>query len=558
DQLDRTQNGEWQLQMLVSDIDDRWSEHSFQQISQAEAIYTFTPPLVTEALAEETEYLFELDDEALALLAQRILEGDDNFGRRVSFRLVGPTTGRNNLFAWDSGFGPASHGDAPELFVSVGPAPAETPLPYYVVVTSTPTPDNVVTAAAISIKMTTDAQEYGTATPPPSNWITPFAVTATPIPANDATAAAMSQIATAVALTTGEPPAIVTATPTPPYVIVTSTPTPLNMATAAIQALQNSLATALPENWVTPVVVTITPTPANSATVEYYRAAALTTGTPTPAPANLQTATATSVAVAVAPLAEPTATATPSPTPQAIPESLVGKVIFLSDREGATDEERARADRLGVKPEVIPAPYVLDPATGDLSRLTDIWPYQVATARDAWSADEQFQTYVKQLLWTNVRTAGGNVATEVFAVHYYDFTYNVEKAVTNFGSGIAYDPVWSPVSNEIALVATESGNDEIWRINYDGSEPTQLTKNSWEWDKHPTWSPDGQQIVFFSNRTGNNQIWIMNKDGSDQRLLMTANPYNDFDPVWVKTVKPAPPQERLPDWRFVKPEGESP
>lgn len=556
DQLDRAQNSEWQLQMLSSAIDDRWSEHTYQQISQAEAIYSFKPALVTEALYEETEYNFELEAEALALLEQRILEGGDNFGRVVSFRLVGPTTGPDNLFAWDTGYGPASQGDAPALFLSVGPPPAETPLPYYVVVTSTPTPENVVTAAAFSVEMTAQAKRNGTATPLPPNWITPFAVTATPAPGNKATAAAMSEVATAIALTTGEPPAIVTATSTPPYVIITSTPTAQNIATAVVQALQNSLATPLPPNWVTPVVVTITPTPENDATVEYYKAVALTTGTPTPMPANVQTATATPVSVAVDPLAEPTATVTPSPTPQAIPASLMGKVIFLSDREGATEEERARADRLGVKPEVIPVPYVFDPATGELSRLTDIWPYQVVTAREGWSADEKFQTYVKQLLWTNVQTPKGNVATEVYAVHYYDFTYNVEKVVTNFGTGIAYDPVWSPVNNEIALVATESGNDEIWRINYDGSELQQLTKNSWEWDKHPTWSPDGQQIVFYSNRTGNNQIWMMNRDGSNQRLLMEANPYNDFDPVWVKNLEPAPALDRLPDWRFVKPDGQ--
>ncbi|MCB0207766.1 MAG: PD40 domain-containing protein [Anaerolineae bacterium] len=565
DQLDQAQNGEWQLQMLASEIDDRWSDHHYQQIANSQVIYTFEPLLYTEMLAEETDYHFEFDAQALAFLEQRILQGGDNFGRKISFRLVGPTKGEDNLFAWDSGYGPASKGKGPELFLSIGPPPAETPLPYYVVITSTPTPQNIVTAAAISVKMTAQAEKEGTATPLPPNWITPFAVTATPPPENAATAQTMHDIATAIALTTGEPPALVLATATPTFVIVTSTPTAETIETAVAVALrttneaaQYGTATPLPENWVTPAVVTVTPTPENDATVQYHKAVALTTGTPTPMPANVQTATATPVLVAMDPLAVPTATATPSPTPQTIPPALLGKIIFLSDREGATEEERARADRLGVKPEVIPAAYVLDPETGEFSRLTDIWPYQVVTAREGWSANETYQTYVKQLLWTNVKTPSGNKATEVFAVHYYDYEYNVERAVTNFGTGIAYDPVWSPVSNEIALVATESGNDEIWRINHDGTDPVQLTKNSWEWDKHPTWSPDGQQIVFYSNRTGNNQIWIMNKDGSDQRLLMAPNPYNDFDPVWVKSLIPAPALERQPDWRFVKPEGEAP
>ncbi|MCB0194097.1 MAG: PD40 domain-containing protein [Anaerolineae bacterium] len=561
DQLDQTQSAEWQLHVLAPEIDDRWSEHGYRQIANSAVVYTFTPTLHTENLAEKSDYHFEFDQEALALLEQRILEGDNNFGRKISFRLEGPNSGSDNLFAWDSGFGPASKGNGPEFFISVGPPPEATPKPYYVVITSTPTPENVVTAAAISVDMTAQAQQNGTATPLPVNWITPFAVTATPPPANASTAEASHTFATAVALTTGEPPALVLATPTPTYVIVTSTPTAETIETAMAQALaitgeaaRFGPATPLPENWVTPAVVTITPTPENDATVQYHRAVALTTGTPTPMPANVQTATATPIMVATDILAVQTATATPSPTPQSIPSALLGKVIFLSDREGATEEERARADRLGVEPEVIPVPYVFDPETGEFSRLTDIWPYDVVTKREGWSPNETYETYVKQLLWTNT----DNKPTEVFAVHYYDYEYNVERAVTNFGSGIAYDPVWSPVSNEIALVATESGNDEIWRINHDGNDPVQLTKNSWEWDKHPTWSPDGQQIVFYSNRTGNNQIWIMNKDGSNQRLLMASNPYNDFDPVWVKTLDPAPPLQRQPDWRFIKPEGEPP
>ncbi|PJF33617.1 MAG: hypothetical protein CUN57_01675, partial [Phototrophicales bacterium] len=80
----------------------------------------------------------------------------------------------------------------------------------------------------------------------------------------------------------------------------------------------------------------------------------------------------------------------------------------------------------------------------------------------------------------------------------------------------------------------------------------QLTRNDWAWDKHPSFSPDGEQVVFYSNRTGTNQLWVMNRDGSGQHLLMDANGYNDFDPVWVKTLSPAPALERLPDWRFTK------
>jgi Tol biopolymer transport system component len=268
----------------------------------------------------------------------------------------------------------------------------------------------------------------------------------------------------------------------------------------------------------------------------------------------VQTATATPVFITVEPFVSPTWTATPSPTPQPVPASLVGKIVFLSDREGATEEERLRADKARATPQVVPQPYVYDPQTSQLGRVVDIWPYEVAAARDAWSADANLEAYTQQLLWTNV----DKIPTTVFAIHYYDYTYNVERIVTQMGAGIVYDPAWSPVNNEIAFVSTESQNDEIWVIQHDGTNVRQLTHNQWEWDKHPSWSPNGEQIIFYSNRTGNNQIWIMNKDGSNQQLLMKEwNPYNDFDPVWIKYSDPVPPMLRQPDWRFIKPPEET-
>jgi hypothetical protein len=552
DQLDPDRRAEWQVQILPTEIDYRWAALDYEQLAQADPWATLAPQLSVAELGAGQVNVFEFTAEQLVLLERRLLEGSELHGQKISFRLDGPARGPNNLFAWDSGYGPDSQGQGPELFLSVGSPPLETPLPYVVVITSTPTPETVLTAEALSLQMTAQAKLAGTATPLPPYWVTPLVVTATPLPQNAATAQAMLREATAIARTTGVPSNLAIASPTPTYVIVTSTPTPLNLATAQIQALQAQGATPLPENWVTPFVVTSTPIPQNTATAQYQRAVALTTGTPT-LPANLQTATPTPPAFEVSIFASPTATATPSPTPQPLPAILLGKILFLSDREGASEEERQRAGTARATPQIEPQPYAYDPATGQLERLTAMWPYQVARAREGWSADERYETYNKALLWTNVRTDAGNVATEEFAVHYYDYLYNTEQIVSKLGAGIAYDPVWSPVSDEIAFVATESGNDEIWRINRDGSQVLQLTRNDWEWDKHPSWSPDGQQLVFYSNRTGANQLWMMNRDGSEQRPLMEANPYNDWDPIWVKSLAPAPPPNRLPDWRFNKP-----
>ncbi|HXV42776.1 MAG TPA: hypothetical protein VEC96_06905, partial [Anaerolineae bacterium] len=538
DQLSQERNGGWRLQLLSSEVDDNWRSLNYQQIHQAAIRSTFEPPLTQVELGEGQVNLFEFTPEQLALLERRIFEGSDEFGRTISFRLDGPAKGGDSLFAWDSGYGPASQGAKPELLLSLGPPPEETPPPYYVVITSTPTPEDVMTAVANSLRMTAEAEEVGTATPLPRNWVTPVVVTAMPTPENQATAQALSQLATAIALTTGQPPNIVTATATPTYVIITSTPTPEEITTAVAQALQVTAeairlgtATPLPPNWVTPVVVTSIPTPANNATAEFIQAIILTTGTPTPTPVNVQTATPTPVFITVDPFASPTPTATPTATPQPIPAELLGKIIFLSDREGATEEDRLEAEKKKATPEITPQPYVFDPVTGQLARLTDIGPYEVAVAREAWSADRSYWAY----------TTGPPDEKKKLAIFYYDYHNQKEYPLTRMGIGIAYDAAWSPVSDEIAFVSTETRNDEIWVTNRDGTNVYQLTRNMWEWDKHPSWSPDGQQIVFFSNRTGNSQIWIMNRDGSGQRLLMDLNAYNDWNPVWVKYLDPAIP-----------------
>jgi Tol biopolymer transport system component len=250
-----------------------------------------------------------------------------------------------------------------------------------------------------------------------------------------------------------------------------------------------------------------------------------------------------------------------------MPEELLGKILFKSDREGEGEGEGQE--------EFV---YVYDPATGDLGRLTASWPYDMAQKRDEYSADTVFRAYVKQLLWTNdveeimakvtvtpnaqgiyeVDNNGTPVVrkvvidriytpTEEYAIHRYDYKFKQEDIVTRAGTGVTYDPAWSPVSNEIVYVSTETQNDEIWVINDDGTDARQLTYNDWEWDKSPSWSPDGEQIVFASNRTDNLQLWIMNADGSDQRLLMgwdNWTPYNDWDPVWVKYLDPVPPEDQ--------------
>jgi Tol biopolymer transport system component len=111
--------------------------------------------------------------------------------------------------------------------------------------------------------------------------------------------------------------------------------------------------------------------------------------------------------------------------------------------------------------------------------------------------------------------------------------YGTTRQITNL-KNMTYDPAWSPVSDQIAFVSTDVGNDEIYVIDASGGDPVRLTFNDWEWDKHPSWSPDGSQIVFYSNRgSGRRQLWVMNADGSNVHNI-SNNEWEDWDPVWTR------------------------
>ncbi|NJN99659.1 MAG: hypothetical protein HC875_38940 [Anaerolineales bacterium] len=218
-------------------------------------------------------------------------------------------------------------------------------------------------------------------------------------------------------------------------------------------------------------------------------------------------------------------------TPLFIPNELIGKIAFKSDRPGT------KADDI----------YIINPDGTGLALLgggegegNACWPYYVAEESDSYSADGRFRVFTKDVIrYRNVDDpvtgeTTGVIRDDAPGIYWYDSLYQTEEQLTQFGAGIAYGGAWSPVREQIAFVSTESQNDELWVVNYDSSGLLQVTRDEYAWsDKHPSWSPDGQQIVFHSNRTGHNQIFVMNADGSNLYSLSRTG-YNDFEPVWIK------------------------
>jgi hypothetical protein len=546
ERLDATAEGVWTAQWLPAETIPDLARADFQAVLNAPAAVTLLPRLGAGDLAVGRENVWELDASTRAWLEEQRLAGHT----AVLLRLLGPDRGERSLFGWDSGSGPVTRGQPPLLVLNLGPTPTTLPpLPTQplLVATLTPTPANVLTVAVQALTATAVAATTGTYTPIPVQVVTPTPtpeniataqalglipplVIPTFTPASPATATAQAFYATAVALTTG------TFTPIPTQAVVvtvvTPTPTPANAATAVARALQATalaqtqgtptplpfyvlVATATP----TPFIVTPTPRPANAATATEQAARAtlaVLTGAFTPLPAYAVTPTPTPTATAVPLLVFlpddffATPTPTPSPVPRALPATLRGRILFLSDRPTPNLGERTNL-------------WLFDPATGRLAYVTQSWVYTQAQQGELTTQTPDGE--LRLLVEPDTR--------RVLQVFVFAPRYGTRTQVSLL-TGTSYDPAWSPDGNRIAFVSQEPGNDEIYVVARDGTNLTRLTANTWEWDKHPSWSPDGRQIVFDSNRvTGRRQLWIMDATGANQRLLLTS-PYNDHSPIWVK------------------------
>ena len=247
---------------------------------------------------------------------------------------------------------------------------------------------------------------------------------------------------------------------------------------------------AVPQAAVPSVAPSSTATPRPTATDAWW-------GTPRP------TGTPTPCADGHCPTATATPTGTPVP-PTATPVLLKGKILFLTDREGSWWSG--------------PGVWMMDPDGSQQQPCPDPDAYGRALEAQRWSPDGAYHVFVGPDAQVHVGFPQERSGWEV----------------SRTGSGIAYDPAWSPVDDRIAFVSNESGDgDEIYVISSSGDGLRRLTHNEHIWDKFPTWSPDGTRIAFWSNRTGNQQIWVMSADGSNPSNL-SQHGFNDWEPVWIR------------------------
>lgn len=119
-----------------------------------------------------------------------------------------------------------------------------------------------------------------------------------------------------------------------------------------------------------------------------------------------------------------------------------------------------------------------------------------------------------------------------------------ERQVTFPPQGVVdRDPDYSPDGRKIVFQREGDTSDEIWVVDADGSNLTQLTDHDpgclpdrGTCDSSPAWSPDGTEIAFardtgvIADDAENKGIWVMNADGTRaHQLTQLDQPGQGFD-----------------------------
>ena len=174
--------------------------------------------------------------------------------------------------------------------------------------------------------------------------------------------------------------------------------------------------------------------------------------------------------------------------------------------------------------------YTFTAADASIGKVTFKAVANLVGARDALPADNE-------AIAPPTKVSAGPVLSGAIAFH-RGATFNGDfeiYAMNADGSNVTqithnavneFDPIWSPDGRRLAFGGCDAICDVIV-TNADGSGERVLVHDGFP----SAWSPDGKRIVFNSSRDGDGEVFIMNADGSGVTQV-THNDFGDFATAW--------------------------
>ncbi|HEY9075236.1 MAG TPA: hypothetical protein VIO61_01745 [Anaerolineaceae bacterium] len=105
------------------------------------------------------------------------------------------------------------------------------------------------------------------------------------------------------------------------------------------------------------------------------------------------------------------------------------------------------------------------------------------------------------------------------------------KLLSQSGSAIDDNPVWSPDSRTIAFTSSRlaKATYDIFLIDSSGSNVRPLTRKGKN-ASNPNWSPDGKRLVYALD---SKEIYIINADGSGDEMVFRSDRAAAICPIWT-------------------------